>query len=362
VKTGELLLAHGLVTVDQLSEAVEMQASFKAKGIDRKIGDILVQDMHIINKERLIRMVAKQKDMLRVIPNISDTDMNLLFLFPKETLRTLNFVPYKIYQKDEQGGLTITVLFDENHGIRAENVRKEILSLHQAITKMKKADGGFPGTKNVVSERKIAEVFFSYSTKEEIAAFLEESFRNERVLRTAAERDISKQPHKKEFETRGNAFVIGKEYYSPDNENLNIFADILMRSIDLGASDLHIEPLSDRIRVRIRIDGMLQTVTELPVSMKDYFIRGLKNAFLFKNSYKSDVIFDDRKHIHYVDKDLQADLRFSIVPTMHGEKLVARILTQKETIPSLEELGFQPNIARKYELICSMASGIVIVT
>lgn len=55
-------------------------------------------------------------------------------------------------------------------------------------------------------------------------------------------------------------------------------------------------------------------------------------------------------------------MRFSIVPTVHGEKLVTRILVQSEKIPTLEELGFQRNIARKYELICSMANGIVIVT
>lgn len=156
--------------------------------------------------------------------------------------------------------------------------------------------------------------------------------------------------------------MIGKDAYSEGNENLNIFADILMQAIDLGTSDLHIEPLKDRIRVRIRIDGMLQTITELPNSMKEYFIRGLKSVFSFKNSYKSNIVVDDRKTIYYADRGIHADLRFSVVPTMHGEKLVARILTQKENIPSLEELGFQSNIAKKYELICSMASGIVIVT
>lgn len=116
MQMGELLIAHGLVSREELEEAFVMQADFLKRGIDRKIGDILVQDMQVVNKERLTQIVAKQKDMIRVVPNISETNTNLLFLFPKETLTELGFIPYQIYQKEDGIGCVVTVLYHENIG------------------------------------------------------------------------------------------------------------------------------------------------------------------------------------------------------------------------------------------------------
>ena len=86
MQMGEMLLAHGLINKSQLEEAFAMQKDFRDRGIDRKIGDLLVQDMQVVSKERLIQIIAKQKDMVRIVPNISEADTNLMFLFPKETV------------------------------------------------------------------------------------------------------------------------------------------------------------------------------------------------------------------------------------------------------------------------------------
>lgn len=72
--------------------------------------------MQVVNKERLIQIVAKQKDMIRVVPNISETNTNLLFSFTKETLTELNFIPYQIYQKEDGIGCVVTVIYHENIG------------------------------------------------------------------------------------------------------------------------------------------------------------------------------------------------------------------------------------------------------
>lgn len=146
--------------------------------------------MGIVNQERLIRIIAKQKNMVRVVPNISETDMNLLFLFPKETLRTNGFVPYKIYQKDDNGGLVISVLYHENIGKEADRIRQEIQKMRGQIMKMRKNHHKFSGSSTQKQESEAIETYFSYATPKEITDFLEESFRNERVLRAAAERHI----------------------------------------------------------------------------------------------------------------------------------------------------------------------------
>lgn len=192
---------------------------------------------------------------------------------------------------------------------------------------------------------------------------MKKSFEQEIALRNAAERDVIKtRVHADMDLKKDDVFKIGKKLFSSQNQNLNMFAEILMRSIDLRASDIHIEPMRDKVRVRIRVDGILLPLMYLPLSVKEYFIQGLKHVFHFKDAFKRDQIFDGRKSIHYVDKNTFADLRFSVMPYVNGEKLVTRILIQNEKIPSLGELGIHKNIARKYELICSMANGIVIVT
>lgn len=86
------------------------------------------------------------------------------------------------------------------------------------------------------------------------------------------------------------------------------------------------------------------------------------HVFQFDDSIKNHILRDARKNIYYVDKDKHADIRFSVIPARHGDKLVARILVQNDEVPTLGELGIHKNIERKYNLICSMANGIIIVT
>ena len=69
--------------------------------------------MRIVSRERLTQTVAKQKGMVRIIPDVSKVDMGLMFLFEKETLEKYGFIPYKIFQKDDDKGYAITVLHSE---------------------------------------------------------------------------------------------------------------------------------------------------------------------------------------------------------------------------------------------------------
>lgn len=135
-----------------------------------------------------------------------------------------------------------------------------------------------------------------------------------------------------------------------------------MQALDIGASDVHIEPTKDKIRVRARIDGALQTIMELPIQIKRSFMNSIKLYFRFKDGHVQGRVFDSRISAFYHDMNCDVDMRFSVVPTVHGEKIVSRLLVQKELVPTIQELGMQRNLVRKYELICGMSNGIVIVT
>jgi len=107
---------------------------------------------------------------------------------------------------------------------------------------------------------------------------------------------------------------------------------ILQAAIALGASDIHMEPMQDRVRVRNRIDGVLREYSEIPVT--DY--PGMVSCI--KIEAGADIA-ERRRHqdgrIHFVDRTTaqETDLRVSIYNTIHGECVVLRVLSRSETLP-----------------------------
>jgi len=104
------------------------------------------------------------------------------------------------------------------------------------------------------------------------------------------------------------------------------------------ASDIHAEPTPKYLRVRCRIDGILEDIVNLPISMHPPFISRVKILSKLKID-ESRVPQDGRFDIRF--KDREVDVRVSTLPTVHGEKLVMRVLDKSQGILSLEDLGMQ---------------------
>ncbi|MEI6222463.1 MAG: GspE/PulE family protein [bacterium] len=109
-------------------------------------------------------------------------------------------------------------------------------------------------------------------------------------------------------------------------------------AIKKGASDIHIEGEDNEARVRCRIDGILQEITRFPLSVHPAVISRVKIMSNMKIDEKR-IPQDGRISLKTGTKEY--DLRVSTLPTIHGEKIVIRLLTKTEKIPTLEELGFR---------------------
>lgn len=113
---------------------------------------------------------------------------------------------------------------------------------------------------------------------------------------------------------------------------------ILSNAVDAKASDIHIEPSENDVRVRYRIDGILHTSLRLPKNVLPAIISRIKILSNLKIE-ETRLPQDGRFHIEFGRKSV--DLRVSTLPLMYGEKVVMRILDKTTKVPTLEELGLR---------------------
>jgi type IV pilus assembly protein PilB len=143
------------------------------------------------------------------------------------------------------------------------------------------------------------------------------------------------------------------------DEAIQLVDYLLGRAVQLGASDLHIEPTQNRVRVRARIDGVLQQLSDLPV---DYASRVTARIKILA---RADVT-EKRNHqdgkIHIRLGGQEIDIRVSTYVSVFGETIVMRFLNRERGIVPLEKIGFQPRVytALKNEVLRT-SSGMVLV-
>lgn len=137
-----------------------------------------------------------------------------------------------------------------------------------------------------------------------------------------------------------------------------IVSTILEYAVKSRASDVHIEPQEERVRVRYRIDGILYDRLSLPKSVQEAVISRIKIL--------SEMKIDEHRapqdgRFNFKIEDKEVDLRISDLPTAHGEKIVMRLLRKSGGIPTLEELGLEGTALRNLETNMLRPHGIIIV-
>lgn len=137
-----------------------------------------------------------------------------------------------------------------------------------------------------------------------------------------------------------------------------IVSTILEFALKSRASDVHIEPQVDRVRVRYRIDGILYDRLSLPKSVQESVISRIK--ILSEMKIDEHRIPQDGRFNFKAD-DKEVDLRISVLPTVHGEKIVMRLLRKSGGIPTLEELGLGGTALRNLETNILRPHGIILV-
>ncbi len=135
---------------------------------------------------------------------------------------------------------------------------------------------------------------------------------------------------------------------------------LVMEAIQEGVSDIHIEPLKDRLRVRFRQDGVLVPHVDYPLKIAPALLGRLKVL-------AGADIAEKRRHqdgrLLFEHAGRQVDMRVSVYVTIHGEKAVIRLLNTGNRMLDIKELGLAPRIARRFrEDVLDVPSGVVLVT
>ncbi|HSM69250.1 MAG TPA: ATPase, T2SS/T4P/T4SS family, partial [Xanthomonadales bacterium] len=134
---------------------------------------------------------------------------------------------------------------------------------------------------------------------------------------------------------------------------------IMQRAVEARASDIHIEPFENRLKVRYRIDGVLQEVEAPPSSSTAAVISRIK--IMAKLNIAERRLPQDGRIMHRV-QGKALDLRVSTVPTSHGESVVMRILDRESIVLDFDALGFDQILCDKFVKALEMPHGIILVT
>jgi general secretion pathway protein E len=149
-----------------------------------------------------------------------------------------------------------------------------------------------------------------------------------------------------------------EELPSNDQHIVNAVNHLLSYAFDQRASDVHIEPKREKSLVRMRIDGVLHTVYQLPRSVHSAIVSRIKNMSRLDMAEKRKPQ-DGR--IKMDKAGVEAEIRVSMVPVAFGEKVVMRIMDPEVLFQDLEGLGFTAKDLEKYKGFISMPHGIVLV-
>ncbi len=135
--------------------------------------------------------------------------------------------------------------------------------------------------------------------------------------------------------------------------------DLLLEAIQVGASDVHLQPFSDHVIVRMRVDGVLEDIRKLPRSIQDEVISRLKVAGKM-NIAERRLPQDGRATVRVGNRTI--DLRLASMPTAFGERIVVRLLDKSARLYRLTELGMDPFTREKFGRLIHVEHGLVLVT
>jgi type IV pilus assembly protein PilB len=135
---------------------------------------------------------------------------------------------------------------------------------------------------------------------------------------------------------------------------------LLIEAHRLGASDVHLEPLDKKFRVRFRIDGVLQEMQAPPKRLQSAIVSRLKIMTGSMSIAEKRLPQDGRIQVKIGRKPI--DLRVSTIPTNHGESVVMRVLDKSSLMLGLPELGFLSDDQETFERLLRLPDGILLVT
>jgi general secretion pathway protein E/type IV pilus assembly protein PilB len=318
----QILQEHGLVQPEQVDKAA---MSVKQEG--ETVVDVLVQ-MRAVSELDVLSLVATQFGM-----ELVHIDPNAIAPEVKDILDAEQARKYGVVPLSRSGNVVTVAISDPLNYDTLDSLRYLLKCSVDAVV----------------------------APKQEIADTLNMLFPREADIESLVE---SMGPSDKGADTRqGGDLNLQLGGTADVNENdapvIKLVSVIIMDAFRKRASDIHLEPMERRFRVRYRIDGALQEVESPPKRLQGAILQRVKILAGMKISEKR-VPQDGRIQVHVEGRDL--DLRVSSVPTNHGEGIVMRILDKQNLALGLPQLGFLFDDQQRFERLIALPDGVLLVT
>ncbi len=163
--------------------------------------------------------------------------------------------------------------------------------------------------------------------------------------------------------TDGKLLIIQKELAKPVEEMsiIDLVGALIEYAYTSRASDVHIQPFEDEIKVRLRIDGILHDIFVLPKKIQSEIITRIKVLASLRTD-EHQAAQDGRFRISLKKPEINFDVRVSIIPTYYGENTILRILAEQAQISDLKGLGFRSKDLIKLEKAIKKPYGMILAT
>lgn len=315
IRLGQILLDKNLITQKQLDAAmIEQMASGK------KLGTVLVE-MHFIQEDALLQLLSEQLNVPFVDLKTFTFNPEFVHLIPESYARRFHCL---VLTKDESG--VLLGMSDPQDVVAYDEISSQLKQpMHIALVRD-------------IDLQKILDVAYRHSA--EISNLAEKLA----VQMGESEYDIAQL-------TSGLS--------SAETPVARLLQTIFEDAVQVDASDIHIEPGENVLRIRHRVDGILHEQVLKEKNVADALALRLK-LMAHLNIAEKRIPQDGRFSIRIKNKNF--DVRLSTLPTMFGESVVMRLLNQSAELLELDKLGMPKDMLQKLRKILSLPNGLLLIT
>ncbi len=315
----EILQGVGLISMAQGAEALEL-----ARQQDKGVVDVLSEG-RVATKTDILKSLANQFGMEFISLSGHDIEQEVVDMVPGEVARRYKIIP--IYRTDSN----ITVAVSDPLDVETLDSLRYVLRC------------GVEGVVATPEEIEVALNHYYPATGNTVASMLEDM----------TEGTVT-QPGEGTPRLEGQDDVTDS-----DAPIIKLVSLIILEAFRSRASDIHLEPLEKKFRVRYRIDGVMHEVESPPKRLQSAIISRVKIMANMSIAEKR-LPQDGRIQINVMGRDL--DLRVSSIPSNHGESIVMRILDKQSLTLGLPKLGFFSDDQQIFERLIGLSDGILLVT
>ena len=313
----ELLLSSGQVTREEMEAALRESAA-----TGRSLGEIL-SELGLVTEEDLIRASAAEAGMEFVDLNDQPLDPEATKLIPEALARR-----HRVLALSYRGDTPVIGMANPSDVFAVDDLRSLLGN----------------------------DIHIVVCSQGQITEYLSRVYRHDRETTLAAQTAASQTSAGDETRITEITDLHSVVEDAPIVKYVNL---ILRQALQERASDIHIEPSADDLRIRFRIDGVLHEVTRSPKAIQGGVTTRLK-VMASLDIAEHRVPQDGRITLTAGRREI--DLRVATLPTVHGEKIVLRVLDKSSATLNLSELGFLPTVEKRYGLAYRKAYGTILVT